>query len=93
VDAAAAAFGGVDIRYNNASALRNGALTELSDDDWHFTIRNELDSVWFSVRAASPELVKRGGGSIVNVASIAARLGARFTGQVPHAPAKGGGRS
>ena len=36
------------------------------------------------------ELVRRGGGSIVNVASIAARLGARYVGQVPHGSAKGG---
>ncbi len=36
VDAAVAEFGGVDILYNNASALRNGPLLELSDDDWHF---------------------------------------------------------
>ena len=90
VDAAVAMFGGVDILYNNASALRNGALEELSDDDWHFTIRNELDIVWYSVRAAWPELVRRGGGAIINVASIAARLGARFVGQVPHGSAKGG---
>jgi meso-butanediol dehydrogenase / (S,S)-butanediol dehydrogenase / diacetyl reductase len=90
VDAAVEAFGGVDILYNNASALRNGPLMELSDNDWHFTIRNELDIVWFSVRAAWPELVSRGGGSIINVASIAARLGARFVGQVPHGSAKGG---
>ena len=90
VEAAVERFGGVDILYNNASALRNGPLTELSDDDWHFTIRNELDIVWYSVRAAWPELVRRGGGSIVNVASIAAKLGARFVGQVPHGSAKGG---
>src|SRR5277367_1241879 len=90
VDAAVERFGGVDILYNNASALRNGPLMELSDDDWHFTIKNELDIVWYSVRAAWPELVRRGGGSIVNVASIAARLGARFVGQVPHGSAKGG---
>jgi meso-butanediol dehydrogenase / (S,S)-butanediol dehydrogenase / diacetyl reductase len=90
VEAAVAEFGGVDILYNNASALRNGALMELTDDDWHFTVRNELDIVWFSVRAAWPELVQRGGGSIVNVASIAAKLGARFVGQVPHGSAKGG---
>jgi NAD(P)-dependent dehydrogenase (short-subunit alcohol dehydrogenase family) len=90
VDAAVAAFGGVDVLYNNASALRNGPLMELTDDEWHFTIRNELDIVWYSVRAAWPELVARGGGSIVNVASIAARLGARFVGQVPHGSAKGG---
>ena len=54
VEAAAAEFGGVDILYNNASALRNGPLMELTDDDWHFTVRNELDIVWFSVRAAWP---------------------------------------
>jgi len=90
VDAAVERFGGADILYNNASALRNGPLTELSDDDWHFTIKNELDIVWYSVRAAWPELVKRGGGSVINVASISARLGARFVGQVPHGSAKGG---
>ncbi|MBR7836310.1 SDR family oxidoreductase [Actinospica durhamensis] len=83
-------FGGVDVLYNNASALRNGPLMELTDDEWHFTIKNELDLVWYSVRAAWPELVRRGGGSIVNVASIAAKLGARFVGQVPHGSAKGG---
>jgi len=90
VDAAAGRFGGVDILYNNASALRNGPLMELSDEDWHFTIKNELDIVWYSVRAAWPQLVSRGGGAIINVASIAARLGARFVGQVPHGSAKGG---
>jgi meso-butanediol dehydrogenase / (S,S)-butanediol dehydrogenase / diacetyl reductase len=90
VDAAVERFGGVDVLYNNASALRNGSLMDLSDDDWHFTIKNELDIVWFSVRAAWPELVRRGGGSIINVASISARLGARFVGQVPHGSAKGG---
>jgi meso-butanediol dehydrogenase/(S,S)-butanediol dehydrogenase/diacetyl reductase len=90
VGAAVAEFGGVDVLYNNASALRNGALMDLSDDDWHFTVRNELDIVWFSVRAAWPELVRRGGGSVINVASIAAKLGARFVGQVPHGSAKGG---
>jgi len=90
VDAAVERFGGVDILYNNASALRNGPFLDLSDDDWHFTIKNELDIVWYSVRAAWPELVKRGGGSVINVASIAARLGARFVGQVPHGSTKGG---
>lgn len=90
VNAAVETCGGVDVLYNNASALRNGPLMGLSDDDWHFTLRNELDIVWYSVRAAWPELVKRGGGSVINVASIAAKLGARFVGQVPHGSAKGG---
>lgn len=90
VAAAVERFGGVDVLYNNASALRNGPLMELTDEQWHFTIKNELDIVWYSVRAAWPALVERGGGAIVNVASIAAKLGARFVGQVPHGSAKGG---
>src|SRR5262249_12419671 len=45
VHAAVERFGGADILYNNASALRNGPLLDLSDEDWHFTIRNELDIV------------------------------------------------
>ncbi|HEY3903290.1 MAG TPA: SDR family NAD(P)-dependent oxidoreductase [Streptosporangiaceae bacterium] len=90
VAAAVEHCGRVDVLYNNASALRNGPLMELADEDWHFTIKNELDLVWYSVRAAWPELIRNGGGSIINVASIAARLGARFVGQVPHGSAKGG---
>jgi meso-butanediol dehydrogenase / (S,S)-butanediol dehydrogenase / diacetyl reductase len=90
VAAAVERFGRVDVLYNNASALRNGPLMELTDDEWHFTIKNELDIVWYSVRAAWPHLIERGGGSIINVASIAAKLGARFVGQVPHGSAKGG---
>ena len=35
-------FGGADVLYNNASALRNGPLMELSDEDSHFTIKNEI---------------------------------------------------
>ena len=90
VDAAVERFGGVDVLYNNASALRNGPFEELSDEDWYFTIQNELHIVWHSTRAVWPHLVARGGGSVINVASIAARLGAMFVGQVPHGAAKGG---
>ena len=90
VDAAVERFGGVDVLYNNASALRNGPFDELSDEDWYFTIQNELHIVWHSTRAAWPHLVARGGGSVINVASIAAKLGAMFVGQVPHGAAKGG---
>ena len=90
VAAAVAEFGGVDVLYNNASALRHGPFATMPDEDWYFTIRNELHLVWHSTRAAWPELIRRGGGSVINVASIAARLGVRFVGQLPHGAAKGG---
>jgi meso-butanediol dehydrogenase/(S,S)-butanediol dehydrogenase/diacetyl reductase len=90
VDEAAELAGGVDVLVNNASAIRFGAIDEMSYDDWSFTIRNELDIVFLVVRAAWPHLVARGGGSIVNIGSISGSRGAWFMPQNAHGAAKGG---
>lgn len=90
VDAAAATYDGVDVLYNNASAQRFGAIDELSVEEWDFTMRNELSLVYYTVRAAWPHLKARGGGSIVNVGSIAALRGVEFMPQNAHSTAKGG---
>ncbi len=87
---AVAAFGGVDILYNNASFPRIGPFQEASADDWFFTVRNELDIVWFVTRAAWPHLVARGGGSIINTASIAGQRGMMFLPQSAHSATKAG---
>lgn len=63
IEAGLAAFGGIDILYNNASALRNGPFDTQPVEDWYFTIRNELDIPYFCTRAAWPHLIARGGGS------------------------------
>ncbi|GGN92825.1 putative oxidoreductase [Actinoplanes lobatus] len=90
VAAAVEAFGGVDILYNNASALRHGPVDTMPLDDWFFTIRNELHLVFHCTRAAWPRLVERGGGVILNVASVAAKRGVAFVPMAPHGAAKGG---
>ncbi|BEL04567.1 glucose 1-dehydrogenase [Actinoplanes sichuanensis] len=90
VDEAVAVHGGIDILYNNASTQRFGPLDELSTADWDFTMRNELDLVYYTVRAAWPHLKQHGGGSIVNVGSIAAIRGVEFMAQNAHSAAKGG---
>ena len=92
---AAATYGGVNILVNKASAIRFGPITELSAVDWSFTIRNELDIVFYVTRAVWPhlvmrDLVGRGTGSIVNIASITATRGAYFMPQNAHGAAKGG---
>jgi len=90
VDAAAATYDGIDVLYNNASTQRFGALDELSIEDWDFTMRNELDLVYYNVRAAWPHLKAHSGGSIINVGSIAAIRGVEFMPQNAHSAAKGG---
>jgi meso-butanediol dehydrogenase/(S,S)-butanediol dehydrogenase/diacetyl reductase len=83
-----AAFDGFDILYNNAGAVRFGPVAEMSTEDWHFTIRNELDLVFFSCRAAWPQLVARGGGAVVNVGSVAGITGLKRMPQVAHSATK-----
>jgi meso-butanediol dehydrogenase / (S,S)-butanediol dehydrogenase / diacetyl reductase len=90
VDAAVATYDGIDVLYNNASTQRFGALDELTVAEWDFTMRNELDLVYYTVRAAWPHLRRTGGGSILNVGSIAAIRGVEFMPQNAHSTAKGG---
>ena len=70
VNQAAEVYGGVDVLYNNAALGRIGPLMGMSTDAWHFTLRHELDVIFFVTRAAWPHLVARGGGSIINTGSI-----------------------
>lgn len=90
IDGAAGRHGGIDVLFNNASAIRFGAVDEMPVEDWAFTVRNELDLVFYAVRAVWPHLRTRGGGAIVNVGSIAGSRGAWFMPQNAHGATKGG---
>lgn len=67
------AFGGLDAAFNNAGTVGNckTALT-CGNDEWDNVIRLNMTSVWWSLKYEIPELLKRGGGGIVNTASRAA---------------------
>lgn len=90
VEDAVAVYGGIDILYNNASTAYVGSWEDMTDDDYRFTIRNELDIVYYPTRAAWPHLVERGAGVIVNVGSISGLRGTTFVGQAVHGAAKAG---
>ena len=90
VDAAVASYDGVDVLFNNASAIRMAPIDQLAVEDWDFTIRNELDLVFYTTKAAWPHLVRTGGGSVISMGSIAAMRGVEFTAQNAHSAAKGG---
>ncbi|HEY2659703.1 MAG TPA: SDR family NAD(P)-dependent oxidoreductase [Caulobacteraceae bacterium] len=71
---AMAIHGRIDILYNNASACRFATIGAMTDDDWYFTVRNELDLVAHVTRAAWAHLCKNGG-VIINTASVAGHGG------------------
>jgi NAD(P)-dependent dehydrogenase (short-subunit alcohol dehydrogenase family)/dienelactone hydrolase len=75
VSEAVAAYGGIDILYNNASTGRVGPFASLSLESWQFTLRNELDLIYLVTRAAWPHLMARGAGSVINTGSIIAAHG------------------
>jgi meso-butanediol dehydrogenase/(S,S)-butanediol dehydrogenase/diacetyl reductase len=88
VDAAAAEHGRIDILYNNASAARFGPVAEFSIEDWHYTIRNEIDLLFYTTKYAWQHLAVQGG-VIINVSSTAAWGGSKVAGIAAHAAAKG----
>lgn len=70
---AADAAGGIDVLFNNAGAGGARAkIDEITPDEWDFTQDLLLRSVALGIRYAAPLMAARGGGAIVNTASIAA---------------------
>lgn len=88
VDAAVARHGRIDVLYNNASAARFGAVSEMSVEDWRYTMRNEVDLIFYTTKYAWPHLAVQGG-VIINISSVAAWGGSKIAGITAHAAAKG----
>lgn len=75
-------FGSLDILINNAGVGEFGRrLHELDDETWARVLDVNLTGVFRMTRAAVPEMLKRGRGSIVNISSIASLVG------IPYLPA------
>lgn len=88
VEEAAERHGRIDVLYNNASAARFGLVGEMSVDDWRYTMRNEIDLIFYTTKYAWPHLSVRGG-VVLNVSSVAAWAGSKAAGISAHAAAKG----
>jgi 3-oxoacyl-[acyl-carrier protein] reductase len=80
--------GDVDILVNNAGVTRDGVLARMSDDDWRTVIDTNLSSVFYTCRAVTRPMMRKRGGTIVNVSSIVGLHG-NF-GQTNYAASKAG---
>lgn len=72
---AVAFLGGLDILVNNAGIDTKGTVVTADDETWERQIAVNLNGVFRMSKYAAPEIEKAGGGSIVNIGSIAAFLG------------------
>jgi len=91
VDFAMSTFGGLHVLYNNAGIFPadDGGVTETPESTWDRVMDVNLKGVWLGCKHGVPAIVASGGGSIVNVASFVALMGAA-TAQIAYTASKGG---
>lgn len=63
-------FGQLDILVNNAGTIRRAPATEYSEEDWATVIEVNLSSVFRLAQLAGRHMIARGGGKILNIASL-----------------------
>ena len=71
-------FGRLDVLVNNAGVVRVGNPEDQTTEEYRFTMSVHVDSVFFGCRGAIPLMAATGGGSIVNMCSIAAIQGESY---------------
>jgi NAD(P)-dependent dehydrogenase (short-subunit alcohol dehydrogenase family) len=88
--ATAERFGGIDVLYNNAgiSPADDGSILETDDAAWDRVQNVNTKGVYLCCKHGIPYLLKRGGGSVINVASFVALVGAA-TSQISYTASKG----
>jgi NAD(P)-dependent dehydrogenase (short-subunit alcohol dehydrogenase family) len=91
VAAAVTTYGGLHVLFNNAGIFPDddGGLLDTPPETWAKVMEVNLKGVWLGCRAGVPAMLDSGGGSIVNVASFVALVGAA-TAQMAYTASKGG---
>jgi len=70
----AADVGQVDILFNCAGFVHHGTILDCTPKDWEFSFNLNVRSMYFVTRALLPGMLKKGGGSIINMSSIASSV-------------------
>ncbi len=83
-----AGCGAIDILVNNAGTNIRGKIAELSEDDWDTVIDTNLKGPFLCSRAVGPQMVARGWGRVINLASIMSVVA--LPGRAPYASSKAG---
>lgn len=74
ISAAAQQHGGVNVLFNGAGYVHAGSVLDCSEADWDFAFNLNVRSQFRLIKAFVPGMLKLGGGSIINVASVAGSI-------------------
>ena len=74
IEAVIGEAGPLDILFNCAGVVASGTILECSDADWELSFDVNVTAIYRSIRAALPGMLANGGGSIVNMASVASSI-------------------
>lgn len=83
-------FGKVDILVNCAGSAKNAGVLEMTDEEWDFTIKTDMDSVFYVTRAFGNIMKKNQYGRIINIASMYGLVGNMAMGTIAYHTSKGG---
>lgn len=74
IEAAAARIGAVDVLFNCAGYVHHGSVLDCSEADWDRSFDINVKAMWRTIHAFLPKMIENGGGSIVNIASMASSM-------------------
>ena len=74
IEAAAAAIGALDVLFNCAGFVAAGTILDCDEDQWAFSMDLNMTAMYRMCKAFLPAMIAGGGGSIVNMASVAGSI-------------------
>ena len=74
IEAAAREIGPPDVLFNCAGFVHHGSVLSTGEDEWRFSMTLNVDSMYRMIRAFLPGMIEGGGGSIINMSSVASSI-------------------